>query len=60
MEDIRHFVFPSLPGDKKNNQPTGGSHTILVLLLVVCPLSAEQLSAVDDLITNMDLMEANV
>ncbi|XP_064382719.1 X-ray repair cross-complementing protein 5-like [Halichondria panicea] len=42
-EDVRCFVFPSLPGERKSNQPT-----------------EEQLSAVDDLITNMDLMKADV
>ncbi|KAL5493773.1 hypothetical protein EMCRGX_G014997 [Ephydatia muelleri] len=43
MEDIRQFVFASLPGKKKHFEPT-----------------ADQLAAVDDLISTMDLMTADI
>jgi len=43
MEDVRQYTFASLPGTRKQFEP-----------------SDDQLKAVDDLISNMDLMKADI
>ena len=63
MEDVRQYTFGSLPGTGKNAAPTGrregGRECVHYGTAVVNP-AEEQYSAVDDLITNMDLMAAGM
>ena len=65
MEDVRQYSFPSLPGPSRNAEPSGiepVSYLCCVLSSLSLSLSlssADQLTAVDNLISTMDLMKAD-
>ena len=71
MEDIRQYTFPSLSGPSGSATPSGKMELTVALVarynadvqtytsISLSLSSAEQLAAVDSLISSMDLMSAD-